>query len=745
MNIDKLIQELLKKRGIETESEIKDFLNPTTRAFHDPFLLLNMDKAVARINKAIQNKEKVVIYGDYDSDGICAVSILFLYLKSRGLEPQGFIPNRHNDGYGLSSSTVRFIAKNYAPNLVITVDTGITAVDEINLFKKLKIDTIVTDHHEPPEVLPNTIVVDPKIKNQKYPFNGLSGAGVAFKIIEALSGLETALEYADITAISTIGDIVPLLDENRVIVKLGLDQINGKNPRPSIAMLKNKLKLKTLSSTDVAFKVVPRLNACGRISTAEKCLYYLTEANPNKLYSLYQKIEDDNNLRLSLSADIFTKINEELKSIDLNKTRAIFILDETINLGLIGIVASKLVNILNRPIFVFSADDKGFLKASVRSVEGINIFEILDKYRELTVDVGGHSLAGGLTITKENYEKLKSAVEKELEKIDTTMFVPNSDEVDAVLDEKDISLELIKRVNELEPFGFMNPKPVFGVYTNSTNYQQMKSIKHYKISIANGGEVVSFFGENLAPYFKLKSPKELKITLEEDDFFAKPKIKAMLKSVDANLVEFNNETKFILAKDLYYKYLTSVDYLPVVEMAPKNIDNFNSIFITDNYEQAKTWENVFHKKIVLEAKDSGESVIVYNPVREIKINKLNLYKNVYVSSESLFGYLKENGIDSHLIDPIKINYPSLDRITFKNIYIVLTKNLTIRGNSVFEIIEKLSEKSKQPVDSTAIGVIISLELGFYEITENNEELSLKVKPNLTKHALEQSKIFKLLN
>ena len=407
MLYEEKVKNILRKRGISTEKEIRDFLEPSLNALHDPKLLKGMDEATRRIFQAIEEKQTVLIYGDYDADGICSVSMLYLFLKSKGIEPIAFIPNRHTDGYGLSEETVEYIASTYFPDLVITVDTGISAHDEVEMLKDCGIDVIVTDHHEPPEVLPECVIVDPKCAGQDYPFNGLCGAGVVFKVIQYMGGLDEALKYVDICAISTIGDIVPLLDENRVLTKFGLDVINSDNPRPSIAYFKRVSKIVKLDSTDISFKLVPRLNASGRMDSAFKGFEFLIGEDESVIAEKYASIEEDNNERLKQSQEIQNEINRQLIGIDLNSEPAIFVKSENINLGLIGIIASKLCGQYLRPVFVFTADENGNFKASIRSIDGINVFELLDKHRAELIDVGGHSLAGGLTIAPENYDKLK--------------------------------------------------------------------------------------------------------------------------------------------------------------------------------------------------------------------------------------------------------------------------------------------------------------------------------------------------
>ena len=740
MDYTSLINELLRKRGLETEQDRVQFLHPTLDMFHNPFLLNGMKEAVERIKTAIERKERIVIYGDYDCDGISAVSILYLYFSSIGLTPIGFIPSRHTDGYGLSEETVNKIKKELNPSLVITVDTGISAHKEVEMLKSLGIDVIVTDHHEPPEVLPKTIVVDPKIKGQDYPFDGLSGAGVAFKLVQALSDINTALEYVDIACISTVGDIVPLLDENRLIVKLGLERINSKNPRPAIGYLKNMLKLGAINSTDIAFKVVPRLNACGRISTAEKCFKFMVSTKGTDLETIYKEMEEDNNLRLNMSAEIFNDIDEVLKDIDLNKEPAVFIRNDNYNLGLIGIIASKLVGMLNRPVFIFTSSEDGALKASVRSIEGIDIFKILDKNRDLMVDVGGHSLAGGLTILPENYNKLKTAVLKELQCIDKNLFKYKKEfEYDAEITEADINMNLASKIDELEPFGFMNPKPVFKLCTKSTNYTPLKSIKHYKVGL-HRSEIVSFFGDKLVPAFLVPAKKDLIVTLEVDTFFSKPRAKAMLKSLKIDEYSFPDEREYHIAKEIYYYSKQTSHNNDKFSQAVYN--DFGTIIITDSYKTAQKMAQTHGYSIALEPNQSGESVVLYNPHRAVNVQELSIYKNIIIDkSNHLAHYLTDCGLNVSVVNNEQEVKLDLNRENFKNAYILITKALKLSGNNFFEIVESLEKITKLSPEIISATCLVAIELGFYELKEEDGVYNLVATPTKAKKNLEESNIY----
>lgn len=747
------IKRILKKRGIESNEDIRRFLSPSLDDIYDPFLLKGMKEAKERISIAIDEKQTVLIYGDYDADGICSVSMLYLFLKSRGLEPVAFIPNRHTDGYGLSEETIDVIVNTHFPDLIITVDTGISAKNEIEILKDCGIDVIVTDHHEPPELLPECIVIDPKIAGQSYPFNGLSGAGVVFKLIHAMSDLNEALKYVDICAISTIGDIVPLLDENRIITKLGLEKINAKDCRPSIAYLKKYLKVDNLSSTDITFKVVPRLNASGRMDSAFKGFEFMISEDEKTIKAKFDEIEADNNDRLKQSQEIQAEVNEQIKDLDFNAEPAVFIRNDNINLGLIGIIASKLCSQLNRPVFIFSQDENGHLKASIRSIEGINIFEILDKYRDLLIDVGGHSLAGGLTIDPLNYDQFKEVIQEEVVALFNNLEENNAIEYDEELIESDINLDFVEALEKLEPFGFQNPKPVFLLKGNKFYYYETKSFKHFKIVTPTRKEIMSFFGVKYCPYFKMKGKKELYFNLERDTFYKVPKVKALLKEMSSEITEINDAKKYGFIKALERKYKS------IMKPCNNNIIMFNdpsecntlmisksgTLFVTDNFAKFRELTSKYKMFGGVVPQADGQTMIVYNPIQCIEFNALVQYNNIvfldgyYLESEMNFinsnVYLLNNKLDSIKLD--------LSRETFARYYKVVMSKLPSAGNDLIEVCEAICPKEDYNLTQMAFTILVCAELGFIDMTIS-DICEIKHTVEKVKKDLSSSELFKSL-
>ena len=414
-NINKLIATILSNRGITKKEDIEIFLKPTRNDFHDPYKMPDMKIAVDRIIKAIENKEKIIIFGDYDVDGITSITVLKSFFKDRGIEVDSYIPNRLEEGYGLNIPAVEKIAKE-GYQLMITVDCGISCIEEIKRANELGIETIVTDHHEVGENLPNALaVVDCKRKDNTYPFRDLAGVGVVFKLIQAISiklNLEETeyLKYLDIVCVGTISDIVPLVDENRVISKLGLLLVN-QTKNIGLKSILNASGYKNIDSNAISFGVAPRLNACGRMGHAQEALKLFLSSNVNEVYNLTLALNNYNKIRQETEKAIFEDANLQIQKNHLDKNKAIVLAGNNWHHGVIGIVSSKITEMYFKPsILLCLEDDMG--KGSGRSIPGFDLHEALTKCQDTIERFGGHSMAIGITIKKENIEKFKEKFEE---------------------------------------------------------------------------------------------------------------------------------------------------------------------------------------------------------------------------------------------------------------------------------------------------------------------------------------------
>ena len=499
--INKLLATILANRGITTKEDIRLFLNPTRDDFHDPFLITDMEKAVERIITAINKKEKITIYGDYDVDGITSITVLKSFLRDRGIEVNTYIPNRLDEGYGLNNSAIDKI-KNKGCELMITVDCGISAIDEVNYANSLGIEVIVTDHHEAGNEIPKALaVIDNKRKDSKYPFRELAGVGVVFKLIQALSiklnlKEEEYLKYLDIVCIGTISDIVPLIDENRVITKLGLMLVRQTRNIGLKAVLKFSGYSKIDSNT-ISFGVAPRLNACGRMGKADEALKLFLSKNVNEVIQLSKELNDFNRERQEKEKEIYENAIIQIEKENLNKRNTIVLKGKNWHHGVIGIVSSKITEKYFKPSILLSFEEDGIGKGSGRSIPGFDLHEALMQCLDVIEKFGGHAMAVGITVREEQFDEFREkfeniAISKHIEEI---LPIIN---IDAKINLSDINKEMVESLKKLEPFGEGNKMPIF-VFKNLKidSIRALSEGKHLKLTLKDNNTIVNAIGFNL--------------------------------------------------------------------------------------------------------------------------------------------------------------------------------------------------------------------------------------------------------
>ena len=466
-NISELLTKILVNRGITDDKEIDTFLNPTRNDFYDPYLMPDMDKAVERIIKAINNQEKVMIYGDYDVDGITSITVLKKFLEERGLKTGHYIPNRLEEGYGLNENAIRSIAEQKY-TLMITVDCGISGIEEVELANQLGIETIITDHHEQSESLPNAYaIINAKRKDSQYPFRGLAGCGAVFKLIQAISlrlGLEEKefLKYLDIVCVGTISDIVPLVDENRVIAKLGLKLV-AQTRNIGLRELILQSGYKKIDSNTISFGVAPRINACGRMGYQEEALDLFLTNNIEEARKITARLNSYNLERQTKEKDIFEQAIKELEKEDIEKLNTIVLSGDNWHHGVIGIVASKLTEKFYKPTILICFEDN-IGKGSGRSLPGFDLHEALVETSAYLEKYGGHEMAVGLSLKKEKYNDFKLAFEEIAKSKNIQQIIPVI-KIDSIITAKDVNKKTIQDLEMLEPFGEKNKNPIF-VYKN---------------------------------------------------------------------------------------------------------------------------------------------------------------------------------------------------------------------------------------------------------------------------------------
>lgn len=528
-NLSLPVSKLILMRGIITDEQIKEYLNPNINQLNNPFMFDDMAFVVDRIKQAVNNKERVLIFGDYDVDGITSTYILLDYFRIKGLEVNTFLPNRYIDGYGLTINSIDKVNADYNPQLIITVDCGISGAAEVEYIKSKGIDVIITDHHECPEELPKCLILDAKKPGERYPYKQLCGAGVAFKLVEALEGREFAKKYLPVTALATVSDIVPLTEENRAIVALGLDM--GINSFPlGIMMLAKSLKLKDkLSSQDISFKIAPRLNASGRMGDANHSLQLYIETNKVKLSELIEQLIDYNTDRQELCNIVYEDCVKQLKKINLANKKVIVLSSENWNIGILGIVAARLVEEYNRPTFLLGKEGD-FYKGSCRSLDNMDVHGVLSNIDEdLLYSFGGHTMAGGMTVPASKIDEFKEQLNEVVEKMyPFEFFIPNY-EYDLDVEIKDVNTQFIEDFNVLEPFGCQNPTPRFCVSFDKVTVSTMKNNPaHLMIQLPN----LTMLAFNSAAQFNLISQSSQKtaiIELQVDEFRGAKNNKAIIK------------------------------------------------------------------------------------------------------------------------------------------------------------------------------------------------------------------------
>ncbi|ADL08121.1 single-stranded-DNA-specific exonuclease RecJ [Thermosediminibacter oceani] len=503
-NLHPVILKLLKSRGIDRKEDVVRFLRASLEDMYNPMLLKDMDKAVQRVKKGLAAGEKITVYGDYDVDGITGCCLMVRALREMGGNVDFYIPSRLDEGYGLNKEALEKIARE-GTTLIITVDNGIASHDEVRYAKELGVDVIITDHHEPHEVVPDAAaVINPKQKDCPYPFKNLAGVGVAFKFIQALAGSddEILLKYLDLAALGTIADMVPLVDENRIIAKHGLNALkNTDKPGLSALMSQSRLDDAELNAEKISYILAPRLNAAGRLSDATTAVQLLLTDDTEEARELAMALEDLNRERQALENKIYNEVREYVeKNIDLENVRVIVASSSRWHPGVIGIVASKLVQCYCMPcILIAEEGEEG--KGSARSIPGFNIFEALDKLSYMLDKFGGHDQAAGFTIKVREIGTFRSKINELAREISREKWDIRLN-IDLELKSEDINMELAEQLKILEPFGFGNPKPLF--ICKNLSVERVRAVgegeKHLKIFLKKRRKEFSAIGFNLGAY-----------------------------------------------------------------------------------------------------------------------------------------------------------------------------------------------------------------------------------------------------
>lgn len=510
LSIPTLVTKLLIQRGYRDEASIEAFLYGTTALLHDPFMLADMDKAVDRIKQALERKEKVRIYGDYDADGVSSTTLLCYTFDRLGLHYDYYIPHRMLEGYGMNCAAIDK-AKQDGVDLIVTVDTGISAYDEVNYAASLGIDVVVTDHHEPPEQLPAACaVVNPKQAHCPYPFKGLAGVGVAFKLASAL--LEgPPMEWCGVVALGTIADLMPLEDENRILVSYGLSELRkGEHIGFSALAEASSVQIEELSATKIGFGLAPRINAAGRLEHASVAVQLLTSTEKQEAAQIAAQLDALNKERQQIVEDMVVEAEaqwqsrKQLAEKNNEQEPSVIVVAQTgWNVGVIGIVASKLLEHHYKPVLVFGIDEEaGTAKGSARSIEGFDLHAALTECDELLMHYGGHQAAAGMTIAVDKLELLEQKLSKLANQwLSEEDWIPKLT-IDLTCELSDVSLDTISQLSLLEPFGMSNPSPRVLIKGAALGERRAigKEGKHLKLQLKDRGSTLDVIGFGKGEY-----------------------------------------------------------------------------------------------------------------------------------------------------------------------------------------------------------------------------------------------------
>jgi len=526
LNISDILARLLVERNIKTFSEAKQFFRPTLESLHDPFLMDNMEEATTRLIEALTENQLICIYGDYDVDGTCATAVLYLFLKELDANVEYYIPKRLEEGYGLSKAAIDQV-KEKGTSLLITVDCGITAIEETEYANQLGMNVIICDHHQPKEEIPNAVaVLDPLKPNCNYPFKYLSGAGVAFKLAqgtgERIGKRDLCLQYLDLVALAGAADIVPLNDENRVLVAEGLNMINN-NPRPAMEALieVSHLQPGQLNSGQVVFTIAPRINAVGRMGDAERAVELLITDDKNEALKLARVLETENYERRKIDVETFDSAIEMVDNyLDKKNDFAIVLHYEDWHPGVIGIVASRLVEKYYRPTVLLTTID-GVAKGSARSITNFNIYEALEKCEGSLLHFGGHRMAAGVAVKLDKIEEFKEIFNNVVRETVTVDDLLPEIRIDSKLKFSEITPKFLKILEQFSPFGPGNMRPVFlSENVQISNTPRIVGSNHLLLSLKQEGserifDCIGFnMGEFCDPIIKNNSKIDVVFTID---------------------------------------------------------------------------------------------------------------------------------------------------------------------------------------------------------------------------------------
>lgn len=749
------VMDLILSRGISTEAAIAEFLDPKELA--DPYLLSGMRALCDRIRIAKELGDKVLIFGDYDVDGISATAIMLKLLKLLGIQANYYLPNRFIDGYGLTNEVIDKIAAKFEPDLIITVDCGISCYAEVEYAKSLGIDIMVTDHHEIPEQIPDCVVVNAKLEGQAFPFRELCGTGVAYKIAEALLGKVEAEQFLPIAAIATITDIVPLLSENRTIVSRGLKLCDKYLPI-GLKMLFKEYEISTLkpNAVDISFKISPKLNASGRMGDAADSLKLYLETDPVKIKKNIEKIKQHNTKRQEICNKIYADCEKALAKQDMKMQRVICLASKSWDKGVLGIVCSRLVDKYHKPVFLF-AQDGDILCGSGRSIDDINIHALLSSLKDILDTFGGHSMAAGLSLKRSKYEEFVQKINAfALQNVNDEVFIP-IEYYDQEISLNEINADFVKELSVLEPFGCCNPRPRFKITSSDVEAMPMKRFpQHATIKMGNFNlmyfnflpcAIKMAFARQKSFIFEFQ-PKSVKGTVSEFDggSFINEDAYKKLNPIELDQLAYHDKG------DAKFKLYPKSDLLNFVGSTTTSV--FGTCFVTFschdyvNFSKTYNTKNIYHFGIY-DKNEIGYNTLLLSPKGlgwAKNFNKI-VFLSPVLDSAYIAALQKETSAEIYIPIEKQTDYRrfttiDLSRETFGRIFNAICSRAGKPIYNIFELYDKINLSGISFMTFYAAFLVFQ-ELGLIRVVEDEQ---LVVHANRTsKRQLTDSTLYNTLN
>ena len=721
---------LLFYRKQDTVEKVKRFLNPSKKGFYNPKMLSGVASAVEKIKNAKFLSKSVLIFGDYDADGVCATTVLYNCLKDFGISSISmYIPER-SEGYGLNLETIERLRDKNNFDLIITVDCGISDYDKIEKLKELGIDIIVTDHHEPPEILPDCIKINPKLCGGAYPFDGLCGAGVAYKLGYALIG-EKANDYLDFVALATVADSMELVSENRDIVAEGLKLFN--NPKKLRLCMKYLLgdNTKTVVAQTLAYAIAPRINAGGRMGDANCALRLFTSNNPNEIYELAVKLNGYNIERQTWCDKIYREAKEKIQKYSLNKRSVILVKDENWQTGFVGIVAARLVEDFAKPVVVFAGQD-GFLKGSARSIEGVNIHEAINANKDLLLCFGGHSQAAGVSVSKQNFMAFESALNDYISSHYVALDVSQSIYVEWEI-KGEFPKQFAKEIELLEPFGVGNKSPLFSTEVTKVKANPLKeNSPHYSFR-SECLEMLNFNGEKDVATLSLPVPKKIVFEVNVSTFKGKEYIKGYVRNVSADFSDMsklslhaiNNQLDSILSEQGEFKMLDKTNLPPT--------DVVGTLYVISDLKNLKEYNKLSGLSVSFAKPESKNliSEIVYAPavIPQGYDRVIYLDKPITVQNTLAKTYVVKDLVGYDFIKKLDV-----ERTYFSQVFAHL---VSLKNKPFFDIVDFVNTNAESfEKENFLFALKVFIELGIFSV--NNKVFTYNEK---VKNALTNSKLY----